>query len=264
MIGVAPFVYLAVLSTKARIDILAGPADARLSNRDAGRQELPRRAVPPGISSFHLQLDHRHRRPPSRIALVLGDARRLRLLPAPFPRAATPGRATILSFRFMPPIAVAIPIFLMVQCVRPRRTRYPDSSCPTSLSACRSSVWIMIGFFDEIPREIDDAALVDGCTRLGVLWRVMLPLVRPGLVVAAICSAPSSSGTSSWSALYVINSRDLQTISLGAATPGQRPTARSTGTSPRPSASSPSSRSSSSRFSSQRYIVRGLTAGAVR
>ena len=44
------------------------------------------------------------------------------------------------------------------------------------------SVWIAKGFFDAIPRELDDAALIDGCNHLGALFRVIMPLALPGLL----------------------------------------------------------------------------------
>jgi ABC-type glycerol-3-phosphate transport system permease component len=44
------------------------------------------------------------------------------------------------------------------------------------------SIWIAKGFFDAIPRELDDAALIDGCSHLGALFRVVMPLALPGLV----------------------------------------------------------------------------------
>ncbi len=43
------------------------------------------------------------------------------------------------------------------------------------------SVWIAKGFFDAIPRELEEAALIDGCTRFGALWRIIMPLAVPGL-----------------------------------------------------------------------------------
>jgi multiple sugar transport system permease protein len=46
--------------------------------------------------------------------------------------------------------------------------------------------WIMISFFEEVPLELEEAARIDGCSRLGVFWRIALPLVRPGLVSAGI------------------------------------------------------------------------------
>lgn len=50
------------------------------------------------------------------------------------------------------------------------------------------SVWMMKGFFDSVPSEIEEAALIDGCTRLGALWRVVIPLVSPGLLAVGLFS----------------------------------------------------------------------------
>jgi multiple sugar transport system permease protein len=123
-------------------------------------------------------------------------------------------------------------------------------------------VWIMIGFFDEIPSEIDEAAMIDGCTRVGVLWHVMLPIVRPGLVTAALFGALFI-----WNeflvALYVIDSRAFQTISLGAATlvSAQRPIDWNIAATVGVVTVVPILLFS---LFVQRYIVRGLTAGAVK
>jgi multiple sugar transport system permease protein len=46
--------------------------------------------------------------------------------------------------------------------------------------------WIMIGFFEEVPLELEEAARIDGCSRVGVFLRIAVPLVRPGLVSAGI------------------------------------------------------------------------------
>ncbi len=48
------------------------------------------------------------------------------------------------------------------------------------------STWLLIGFFKTIPREIDEAALVDGCTPLSAFWRIVLPLSAPGLVAVGV------------------------------------------------------------------------------
>jgi multiple sugar transport system permease protein len=48
------------------------------------------------------------------------------------------------------------------------------------------STWMLIGFFRSIPLELDEAAMVDGCGRIGAFWRVILPLSLPGLVAVAI------------------------------------------------------------------------------
>ncbi len=48
------------------------------------------------------------------------------------------------------------------------------------------SVWLMMGFFSGIPKEIAEAAVVDGCPRFRLYWQVELPLALPGLVTTAI------------------------------------------------------------------------------
>jgi multiple sugar transport system permease protein len=50
------------------------------------------------------------------------------------------------------------------------------------------ATWILQGFFSSIPKEVEEAANLDGCSTFGTLWRVMLPLTRPGLVTAVIFS----------------------------------------------------------------------------
>ncbi len=47
-------------------------------------------------------------------------------------------------------------------------------------------IWVMIGFFEDIHPEMEDAALIDGCSRLQTFWHVAVPLTRPGQVVASI------------------------------------------------------------------------------
>jgi multiple sugar transport system permease protein len=125
--------------------------------------------------------------------------------------------------RFMPAIAVAIPLFLMIKAVG-LDDSYPGLILPYIAFELPLVIWITMGFFDEIPREIDEAAMVDGCTRAQVLTKVLLPIVRPGLLTAGLFGAIFV-----WNeflvALYVINSREYTTISLAAATlvSAQRP-----------------------------------------
>jgi multiple sugar transport system permease protein len=161
----------------------------------------------------------------------------------------------------MPPVAVAIPIFLMIQGIGLENS-YAGLILPYIAFALPLVIWIMMGFFDEVPREIDDAALVDGCSRVSALWRIMLPMVRPGLMVAAIFSAIFL-----WNeflvALYVINSRSLQTVTLGAATlvSAQRPIDWNIASAVGVVTIIPIFVFS---LFIQRYVVRGITAGAVK
>ncbi len=50
------------------------------------------------------------------------------------------------------------------------------------------TIWLMIAFFEDIPVELEQAALIDGCSRLGAFVRVAVPLARPGIVAAAVLS----------------------------------------------------------------------------
>jgi multiple sugar transport system permease protein len=91
----------------------------------------------------------------------------------------------ILSTRMAPPIAAVIPYFILLRTFRLLDTRvgliiiYVASSLPFV-------VWMMRGFFEDIPQEIEESARVDGCSRYGAMLRVAFPLAAPGLTAAAI------------------------------------------------------------------------------
>lgn len=91
----------------------------------------------------------------------------------------------ILSTRMMPPIAVAIPIYLMY-----RRLGLSDTALGMILlyTAVNVSlaVWLLKGFIDEIPREYEEAAMIDGYTRMQAFWRVVLPQATTGIAATAI------------------------------------------------------------------------------
>lgn len=102
-----------------------------------------------------------------------------------FSRFRFPGRGwMILAFMgttMLPPIALLLPLFQIMKTLGLTDT-------PIALIIIYSSfvtpyvVWLMRGYLDSIPRELDDAARVDGCSRLGALWRVIVPVARPGLL----------------------------------------------------------------------------------
>ncbi len=74
--------------------------------------------------------------------------------------------------------------------------------------------WLILGYFRSIPEELEDAARIDGCTRLGVLRRIVLPLAAPGIVTAFIFGF-----TNSWNeflyAIVLVNNRELMTLPTG-------------------------------------------------
>ena len=103
--------------------------------------------------------------------------------------------STILSFRFMPPIAVAIPILLMMRRVGLTDTK-PGLVIPYVAFSLPLVIWIMIGFFDEVPRDLDAAAALDGCGR-GARWSGCSCRSCARASSSRRSSPASSSGTSS-------------------------------------------------------------------
>jgi multiple sugar transport system permease protein len=91
----------------------------------------------------------------------------------------------ILSTRMFPPIVTAVPLFLMMRDLQLLNTRFSLIILYTGFNL-PFVVWMMRGFFVEVPRELEEAAMVDGDTRLGALRRVLLPLVAPGLAATAV------------------------------------------------------------------------------
>ena len=91
----------------------------------------------------------------------------------------------ILSTRMMPPIAVAIPIYLMFRQLGLSDTHLGMILLYTAVNLSLS-VWLLKGFIDEIPREYEEAALIDGYTRFQAFYKVVLPQAATGIASTAI------------------------------------------------------------------------------
>ena len=91
----------------------------------------------------------------------------------------------VLSQRFLPPVAIILPIFLIYRSVGLHDTRFGLIIAYTVLTL-PVSVWMMFAYFRGMPRSMEDAALVDGCTRWQAFWQVAVPLAAPGIVAAAV------------------------------------------------------------------------------
>jgi multiple sugar transport system permease protein len=91
----------------------------------------------------------------------------------------------ILSTRMFPPIVTAVPLFLLMRDVRLLDTLASLVIVYTAFNL-PFVVWMMRGFFNEIPRDLEEAARVDGDSSLGALRRVLLPIVAPGLAATAV------------------------------------------------------------------------------
>ncbi|MDP9043344.1 MAG: carbohydrate ABC transporter permease, partial [Pseudomonadota bacterium] len=91
----------------------------------------------------------------------------------------------ILSTRMMPPIAVAIPIYLMYRALGLSDTHLGMILLYTAVNVSLA-VWLLKGFIDEIPREYEEAAMIDGYTRLQAFIKVVLPQAATGIAATAI------------------------------------------------------------------------------
>src|SRR5262245_19049378 len=91
----------------------------------------------------------------------------------------------ILSTRMMPPIAVAIPIYLMYRHLSLSDTALGMILLYTAVNVSLA-VWLLKGFIDEIPHEYEEAAMIDGYTRLQAFWKVVLPQAATGIAATAI------------------------------------------------------------------------------
>ncbi len=112
-----------------------------------------------------------------------------------FSRYRFRGRSALLMFylviRMFPVVLLIVPLFIVL-----RNLKLLDSQFGLALAYSTFllplCVWMMKGFFDAVPPDLEDAARVDGCTRLEALYRIVLPLVRSGLVATAIFVAISA------------------------------------------------------------------------
>jgi multiple sugar transport system permease protein len=87
---------------------------------------------------------------------------------------------SVLQLRLFPPLAVMIPVMIMWAFLGMTDTWW-GLSLIYAIVTLPFSFWLMKTFFDEVPLEIEEAALVEGCSRFRVFWKVTLPMVKAGL-----------------------------------------------------------------------------------
>ncbi len=118
-----------------------------------------------------------------------------------------------LVVRMFPAVLLIIPLFIILRNLGLLDSRFGLALAYTTflLPIC---VWMMKGFFDAIPVDLEEAARIDGCTRLGALNRIVLPLVRSGLVATSVFI-----GIASWNeflfALMLTTSQGSRTWPVG-------------------------------------------------
>ncbi|MFN8524014.1 MAG: carbohydrate ABC transporter permease [Chloroflexota bacterium] len=121
------------------------------------------------------------------VALVLGTPAGYALARFRVARAETISFA-VLSVRIVPGYVAVIPLFIILQNIGLFGTRL-GVIVAGSLIGVSFVMWMMRAFFSAIPVELEEAAMIDGCTRIAAILRISLPLVAPGLVATAIFTA---------------------------------------------------------------------------
>jgi ABC-type glycerol-3-phosphate transport system permease component len=104
-------------------------------------------------------------------------------------RMAIPGRSLILAFvlavSMFPQISIVSPLYLILREVGLLNT-YPGLVLPYMTFAMPLTIWLLVGFFRQLPAGLEEAAFIDGAGRLRTLWEVVLPISAPGLATTAI------------------------------------------------------------------------------
>jgi len=83
------------------------------------------------------------------------------------------------------------------------------------ISAHATTFFILLGFFKAIPRELDEAARIDGSSFAGIYWRIILPLLTPGLGVSALFAFRAAWNEYILPLVFTMNSPSLQTLTVG-------------------------------------------------
>ncbi len=104
-------------------------------------------------------------------------------------RLRLPGRNLILSLllavSMFPLISLMVPLFQTMRSLGWLNT-YPALILPYAVLSMPVCTLVMASFFQDIPADLENAAMIDGCSRLGALWHVVVPLAAPGVFTAAI------------------------------------------------------------------------------
>lgn len=119
---------------------------------------------------------------------------------------------SVLSSQFVPPVVVVLPFFILFRTLGLLDTRFALMILNLSF-VLPFAVWMIKGFIDALPPEVEEAAVVDGCTQLQVLRHITLPLVMPGIVTSAVFGFIQS-----WNEFLfalILTSRDAVTLTVG-------------------------------------------------
>lgn len=120
------------------------------------------------------------------IALVFGSLAAYGISRIPSRVGITVTQAMILTY-LIPRSVFVVPLYNLLKSIHLLDTKFGLILSYLSFTL-PFTTWLLVGFFQSVPKELDEAAMIDGCSRVGSLLRVVLPLVAPGLVATSIYS----------------------------------------------------------------------------
>lgn len=129
----------------------------------------------------------------------------------------------VLAVALFPPVITLSPLYLAFQRLGLLNS-YPALVIPYTTFALPLTLWILTAFFRQIPRDLEEAALVDGCSPVGALVRVIAPLAAPGLATAALLAFIYSWNELLFALAFTFDDRARPVTAALALFPGERET----------------------------------------
>jgi arabinogalactan oligomer/maltooligosaccharide transport system permease protein len=125
-----------------------------------------------------------------------------------------PGLIFLLSTYMIPAPMMMVPIFILSTKLGLTQT-YRGLVLGYSVTSVPFSIWMLKGYYDTIPRELEEAALIDGASRLAAFWRIMLPLSTPALAIVFLFSWMGAWSDYLLARVMIASERSLWTWPLG-------------------------------------------------
>jgi multiple sugar transport system permease protein len=167
--------------------------------------------------------------------------------------------AMVLVYLF-PAIVMAIPLFVMFSAIG-LRDSLPGLTIVYLAQTIPVALYMLRSYFVTVPVEIEESALIDGCSRLGVIWRIVLPLAAPALAAVALYVFMIAWNEFLYALLFLTQSPDLWTLPLGLQQLDNQEIPRTVLMAGAVVISLPVILIF---FVAERYLVEGLTAGSVK
>jgi multiple sugar transport system permease protein len=95
---------------------------------------------------------------------------------------------TYLVIRLVPGVLLLVPMYIFMNTLGLLDSFFGLTLAYTTFTL-PATIWLMKGFFDSLPPDLENAARIDGCSRMGALWRISIPLVLPGLAATGTLTA---------------------------------------------------------------------------